>query len=210
MDTFVINLEERPDRWKSIQKRFRNNKFKLRRFTPIQDNSAGYSLFLTTIEILKIAKRKRLANILIIEDDCLPVENFSELWEKVKGWLDSHKDNWDIYSGGAQNIHFPKFVGEAEGVKFYDPLWSTAAHFMYVPSRSYNKIIDHYGTYKYATKVIPFLNTDVHNNLFKNIISYPFLAYQDSGYSNVSKTRRNRKKDFKDAERGLSKVAGLP
>ena len=204
MDTFVINLEERPDRWKSIQKRFRNKNFKLRRFTPIKDNNPGYSLFLTTIEILKIAKREKLANILIVEDDCLPVKNFSELWENVKGWLDSHEDNWDIYSGGAQNILFPKFVGEAEGVKFYDPIWSTAAHFLYIPARSYSKLINHYSTYKYATKIAPILCPDVHNNLFKTIISHPFVAYQDSGYSNIRKTRRNRKKNFKEAERGLT------
>ena len=206
MDAFVINLDDRPDRWKTIQKRFRNKGINLRRFTPIQDNNPGYSLFLTTIEILKIAKRRKLANVLIIEDDCLPVSNFSELWEKVKGWLDSHKDNWDIYSGGAQNIHFPKFVGEAEGVKFYDPLLSTATHFIYIPERSYSKLISHYDTYKYVTKVAPILGMDVHNNLFKTIISYPFVAYQDSGYSNITKTRRNLKKTFKEAERGLSKV----
>ena len=194
MDTFVVNLDSRPDRWKNIQKRFRSRQFKLRRFTPLKAINPQYSLLLTTIEILKVAKKEKLANILILEDDCLPVK--LDVWPKIKEWLDTHKEEWDIYSGGAQNIYFPNPVGETDGVKFYDPLWSTAAHFIYIPRRSYNKVISHYSNFKYVTTLVPFVSTDIHNNFLKEIVSYPFVAYQDSGYSNVSKTRRDRKKGF--------------
>ena len=204
MDTFVINLDSRPDRWKNIQKRFRSSQFKLRRFTPIEASNPQYSLLLTTIEILKIAKKETLANILILEDDCLPVN--LDIWPKIKRWLAIHKDKWDIYSGGAQNIYFPNPVGETDGVKFYDPLWSTAAHFIYIPERSYNKVISHYYNLRHLTSLVPLLSTDTHNNFIKTIISYPFIAYQDSGYSNLSKTRRNLKKSFRQAEKGLSDI----
>ena len=204
MDTFVVNLDSRPDRWKNIQKRFRSRQFKLRRFTPLKAINPQYSLLLTTIEILKVAKKEKLANILILEDDCLPVN--LDVWPKIKEWLATHKEKWDIYSGGAQNIYFPNPVGETDGVKFYDPLWSTAAHFIYIPRRSYNKVISHYSNFKYVTTLVPFVSTDIHNNFLKEIVSYPFVAYQDSGYSNVSKTRRDRKKDFRKAEKGLSDI----
>lgn len=204
MDTFVVNLDSRPDRWKNIQKRFRSRQFKLRRFTPLKAINPQYSLLLTTIEILKVAKKEKLANILILEDDCLPVK--LDIWPKIKEWLDTHKEEWDIYSGGAQNIYFPNPVGETDEVKFYDPLWSTAAHFIYIPRRSYNKVISHYSNFKYVTTLVPFVSTDIHNNFLKEIVSYPFVAYQDSGYSNVSKTRRDRKKDFRKAEKGLSDI----
>jgi len=204
MDTFVINLDSRPDRWKNMQKRFKGPQFKLRRFTPIEASNPQYSLLLTTIEILKAAKKEGLANILILEDDCLPVN--LEIWPKIKAWLNTHKDKWDIYSGGAQNIYFPNLVGETGQIKFYDPVWSTAAHFLYVAQKSYNKVISHYSNFKYVTNLVPFVSTDIHNNFLKTIVSYPFVAYQDSGYSDVSKTRRNRKKDFRQAEKGLSDI----
>jgi hypothetical protein len=201
MNTFVINLDSRPDRWKNIQKRFKHDQFKLRRFTPIEASNPQYSLLLTSIEILKVAKKEKLDNILILEDDCLPVN--LDIWPKIKRWLDTHKEKWDIYSGGAQNIYFPTSVGETDGIKFYDPVWSTAAHFVYIPQRSYNKVISHYSNFKYVTNLVPFVSTDIHNNFLKTIVSHPFVAYQDSGYSDVSKTRRNRKKNFREAEKGL-------
>ncbi len=204
MDTFVVNLDSRPDRWKNIKKRFRSSQFKLRRFTPIEASNPQYSLLLTTIEILKVAKKEKLANILILEDDCLPVN--LDIWPKIKTWLATHKEKWDIYSGGAQNIYFPNPVGETGEVKFYDPVWSTAAHFLYVTQKSYNNVISHYSNFKHLTNIVPFVSTDIHNNFLKTIVSYPFVAYQDSGYSNVSKTRRNRKGDFRQAEKGLSHV----
>jgi hypothetical protein len=204
MDTFVINLDSRPDRWKNIQQRFRSKQFKLRRFTPIEASNPQYSLLLTTIEILKIAKKEVLTNILILEDDCLPVN--LKIWPKIKTWLSAHKDKWDIYSGGAQNIYFPNPVGEIGEIKFYDPVWSTAAHFVYVPRRSYNKVINCYSRFSSLTSFVPLITIDIHNNFLKTIISYPFVAYQDSGYSNLSKTRRNRKKDFRKAEKELSDI----
>jgi hypothetical protein len=204
MDTFVVNLDSRPDRWKNIQKRFRSRQFKLRRFTPLKAINPQYSLLLTTVEILKVAKKEKLANILILEDDCLPVN--LDVWPKIKEWLDTHKEEWDIYSGGAQNIYFPNPVGETDEVKFYDPVWSTAAHFVYISRRSYNKVISQYSNFKYLSTIFPSIGIDTHNNFLKEIISYPFVAYQDSGYSNLSKTRRDRKKDFRKAEKGLSDI----
>ena len=201
MNTFVINLDSRPDRWKNIQKRFKHDQFKLRRFTPVEASSPQYSLLLTTIEILKIAKKEKLDNILILEDDCLPVN--LDIWPKIKRWLGAHKEKWDIYSGGAQNIYFPNPVGETDGVKFYDPVWSTAAHFVYIPQRSYKRVISQYSNLMYLSTIFSSITIDIHNNFLKTIISYPFVAYQDSGYSNLKKTRRNRKKDFRDAEEGL-------
>jgi hypothetical protein len=204
MDTFVINLDSRPERWKNMQKRFKSPQFKLRRFSPIDASNPAYSLLLTTIEILKVAKKEGLANILILEDDCLPVN--LKLWPKIKTWLSTHKDKWDIYSGGARHICFPNQVGEIDGIKFYNPFFSTASHFIYISQRSYNKVISHYYNVRHLTNLVPRLGTDIHNNFLKTIISYPFVAYQDSGYSNISKTRRNLKKSFRQAEEGLSDI----
>jgi hypothetical protein len=47
------------------------------------------------------------------------------------------------------------------------------------------------------------LSPDVFNNALKTIISYPFIAIQADGYSNVKKEHRSRRKTFKNSENTL-------
>jgi len=204
LDTFVINLDSRKDRWANIKRHFKGADFKLRRVSAVVKDVAGYGTFLSFIKAIKLAKKEGLTEVLILEDDCLPKKGFEGKWVTIKGWLDKHPTKWDIYSGGATNIYMPYLIGESKGIKIYNPVWSTSAHWIYIQSRVYDRILEHYDTYSFACNYIPGLNSDIHNNLFKTVISYPFMAYQESGFSNVSKTRRNRRKDFKDAEKGLA------
>lgn len=203
MQAFVLNLDSRPDRWALIKKRM--PEFKLRRISAIVKPVGGYGNFLSIIKAIQTAKRERLPEVLILEDDCLPKKGYIGIWRKVKKWLDLNPDKWDIYSGGAHQIFGPNFIGSTDGVKFYDPLWCVASHWIYVQERSYDKLLAHYKRYCIGASYWSKLGVDVHNNLFTTVISYPFIAYQDSGYSNVNKTHRNTRKLFRNSERGLSR-----
>jgi hypothetical protein len=147
-----------------------------------------------------------MPEVLILEDDCVPAPHFKKNWKVVKEWLDNNPELWDIYSGAATNIVMPSFVSEHKGVKFYNPMWSVAAHFIVIPQRMYSNLIKYYERVSIGAKLISILAPDVHNNLFKTVISYPFLAYQEYGYSNVSRKTRNRRKNFKNAEMLLHKA----
>jgi len=203
MKAFVINLKSRPDRWAKIQKHFAGSDIELVRLEAVKSRSNGaHGCFLSTIKILKIAKKERLPNILILEDDCLPVVGWKNKWRKIKKWLDSHPKKWDIYLGGSNYITFPKEIGREDGIIYYDPFWSVAAHWVYIPQRSYDMLLSHYEKYAFTASLFS-IATDNHNNLFKTVITYPFVAYQESDFSNVTKTYRDRSKTFKNAERGL-------
>jgi len=201
MNAFVINLKSRPDRWGKIQKRFANSDMKLTRIDAIK--SGAHGCFLSFIKALKLAKRLGLPEVLILEDDCLPVAGWKSKWRRIHTWLSSNPDKWDLYSGGAHKIIWPEKIGHADGINYYNPAWSIAAHWLYIPERSYTMLLEHY------TKVSGFalynglLGIDVHNNLFKTVISCPFIAYQDSGVSNVRGTYRDTKQLFIDAEADL-------
>jgi GR25 family glycosyltransferase involved in LPS biosynthesis len=164
---------------------------------------AAYGTFLSFIKTIKLAKKEKLSEVLILEDDCLPTKGFEKRWATIKEWLDKHPTKWDIYSGGATDIYMPHPIGESGSIKFYNPAWSTCAHWIYIQSRIYDELLDHYNRYSFACNYITALNADIHNNLFKTVISHPFVAYQDSGFSNLTKTRRNRRKQFEDAEKEL-------
>jgi hypothetical protein len=203
MKAYVINLDSRPDRWLHIQRRFRGSNISLERISAVRERVGAYGNFRSFIKALKMAQRLRLPNILILEDDCVPREGWMKLWPEVVAWLDANPDKWDIYSGGAWQIHFPKTVGRSKSVVFYDPAWSVAAHWLYIPERAYAGLIDYYTRVSGLTSVVPALGIDVHNNAFKTVVSYPFMAYQEDGFSNIKGTRRNLVKQFKNAERGL-------
>jgi hypothetical protein len=65
-------------------------------------NSGQLGLVLSNLEIIKNAKKNKLNNVLIIEDDC----NFSEQVLDVKNYFDLLPDNWDmLYMGGNHNVH---------------------------------------------------------------------------------------------------------
>jgi hypothetical protein len=202
MQVFVINLDSRPDRWAKIKERFRG--FDIERIPAVVKPVGAHGNFLSMIKAIKLAKKRGLDEVLILEDDCLPVPGFKKRWAKVKAWLDANPDKWDIYSGGAHKILLAQLIGHQGNIEFYDPVWSVAAHWIYIQSRSYDILLDHYTKYNFGTAYLPALGVNVHNNLFKTVISSPFLAYQDSGYSNIKGLKRNTRKLFRNSERELS------
>jgi len=204
MKAYVINLKSRPDKWVAIKKRFAGSGIQLKRLEAVNSKSNGaHGCILSVIKALRLAKKEGLSNVLIVEDDCLPVAGWKTRWKKIRKWLDSNPDKWDMYSGGSHSIVFPREIDRADGIAYYDPLWSLASHWLYIPERSYDMLLSHYDTYSYGTSIIPALGIDVHNNLFKTVVSHPFIAYQESGYSDINKTYRNTHTIFKGAEDGL-------
>jgi GR25 family glycosyltransferase involved in LPS biosynthesis len=212
MDAYVINLRSSKDRWITIQKSFESTGITLHRIDPEKPRKhldklskrdiGSQSLFLTFLKLVKMAKKKRLPEILILEDDCKPAPKFLELWPKVKEWLDSNLDKWDIYSGGSNNIKDPKIIGSSTAITFFDPEQMFSAHFIYIHSGAYDAFINLYET-KLKKEVI--LHGDIINNELKFIISYPFVAYQENGNSTLKQKFRSMESDMRKTERYLSR-----
>ena len=204
MQAYVINLRSSPERWKAIKREFVDSDIRLTRIDAVKSPYNGaHGCFRSFIKALKQAKRRHLPNVLILEDDCLPVTGWRSKWRKIQAWLDAHPEKWDLYSGGAHQIHLAREIGREDGVVYYDPAWSVAAHWLYIPERSYDRLLNYYELASSGTALVSSLGIDVHNNLFKTVISDPFVAYQKSGASNINKTYRNTTKLFRNAERGL-------
>ena len=106
IDIYVKNLNERIDRWNSIVEAYKNFKnINLIRVESIKNDIGHKGNFLTTQKCIKIAKEKNLKNILIIEDDCIPIDNldFEDKIINIKKYFDEN-DNWNIFLGGGFNI----------------------------------------------------------------------------------------------------------
>lgn len=209
MRAFVINLKSRPDRWQRMKRIFDGSDIKISRIEAVLDSNPHLGVLKSFLKALRKARALRLENVLLLEDDCMPTAGWKSRWPKVRSWLDENPDKWDLYSGGNWAIWFPHEVGRVDDIRFYDPAYSLAAHWLYVPQRSYESLINYYSRVVTLAPVLPLVGIDHHNNLFKMVISEPFMAYQKSDYSNTKHTYRNTERMFSRAERNVRRTRRL-
>ena len=88
IDLYVINLTKRKDRWDHIVKTFTDPQLNLIRVEAEIAQKPWIGCFLSHKKCLKIAKEKGLKNIMVIEDDCLPMNknNFVSRLIKIKNY----------------------------------------------------------------------------------------------------------------------------
>jgi GR25 family glycosyltransferase involved in LPS biosynthesis len=212
MIAFVMNLETRPERWKKMKKDFLNSGIRLKRFVGKKLEVGLCGTLDSTVKILKEAKEMKLKNVLILEDDCKLQKGWKDNWKIIKEWLDDNLDKWDIYSGGNTNVYFPKEVARLnKNISLYDPIFSTASHWIYISEINYNKIIKHYSTILKVCntmgRVIHPITSDIYNNFLKTLISYPYLSYQYESMSDtVHHIRTSHRKKFINSEKYLKKI----
>lgn len=216
---FVINLDSRPERWKAIQKRFKGAPFRLERMSAIQHDNGAYGNFQSFLKALRLAKQRDLESVLILEDDCLPRKGWAKQWAEVRTWLDSHPEEWDIYSGGAwggnstlQSLSEMFGTGPSpienagENTIFKYPILTLGAHWLYVPKRSYTKMLPIFTRLSGLPTLDKRLGMDLLNGLFfRTVSSYPFIAYQHSSFSNINEEFVDKQAFIQESERRVAK-----
>jgi hypothetical protein len=214
MIAYVINLKKDSDRWEDIQKEFKNSSIKLKRIDAVKDSVGAYGLVQSFINVLKLARKNRLKNVLILEDDCKLTPNWESNWDKITKWLDENPNKWDIYSGSGWNILFPNLVGEIDNkIAIFDPMISWTTNWLYIPSRNYDSLIKKLNSVKHYIKN-PLLHyffvlDNFLNICCKFVVSYPFMAYQNDKYnSNIEQgilTKKLKISRFAVSEKYLKK-----
>jgi len=70
-EIYCINLDERTDRWEHAQKEFSKAGIldRVKRFSAIKENDGRLGIVKSNLAIIKIAKEKKLKNVLVFEDD---------------------------------------------------------------------------------------------------------------------------------------------
>jgi hypothetical protein len=219
MKAFVLNLDSRPERWDAIKSRFRGSNITLERIPAIPHEIGMYGNFLSFLKAFRLAKRRGLESVLILEDDCVPTKNWETNWKQIKGWLDSNPDEWDIYSGGAWGGNsFVQKITDWLGMKpntigkvgnntiFKYPVVTMGAHWLYIPKRTLDKVIDRYSSISFLPKVNKKLGMDMlHGFFFKIVSSYPFIAYQASAYSNIDNEDVEKKEFIQSSEKQVGR-----
>lgn len=198
-DALVINLDERTDRWEQMNKDFANSSFRLTRYPcilitdpEISRKDRGYiGVARTHIEIVKMCKAKGQKTVLILEDDCKPEPNWEKNWYKIRDYLDSNLNKWEVFNGAVCGIEKMNrvVVREQNDIYLLNTVGGCFCHWLYLNvDAAYDKLlawednkkeIDLYYTYH-----------------FNHYSAYPLLAEQHSGYSNIGEREKDWSVNF--------------
>ena len=134
---YCINLDDRPERWEETQKVFQGTGIVPKRFSGLRHSEGWKGCGASHVALAREAMRRGLPWILILEDDCDPVADFSERWPVVKAALEK-EDGWDIFLGGPTFI-LPPVEPLKSGLVRIDGAY--ALHFYVLRASAYEKAI---------------------------------------------------------------------
>ena len=199
---YVINLDTRQDRMEKIMNHF-NGKLNLKRFNAIKDKEGWKGCGMSHVAIVQKAKDEGLPTVLVIEDDCEPTEHFDK-WPEIKKWLDTHKDQWDLFVGGnsyyAWNNNQSKTVKpicKLNTISLYKTK-SQAAHFCYWNSSAYDAFLEY--------PVIEAVDLWPNRQNLKIVTSTPFIAVQAKNFSNINNKEEDYSGYFDTSEKKIATI----
>jgi GR25 family glycosyltransferase involved in LPS biosynthesis len=182
--TVVINLDDRPDRWKAVQEEFASWPVPVERVSAIRLKPGWKGCSASHLKCVRLAKERGLPWILILEDDCVlrpdAVQRFTDLLPTL--W--STRDRWDMFNGGVTALKKHRRVSHTP------PLYEVtgyAANFYLVHAASYDRILDgHPPTPAQFKDPIDVYYADT----FRIWTTVPYLAAQRPGKSDIETERK--------------------
>ena len=97
IDIFVINLIKCIDRKNQIIQDFSLYKeVQLHFIEAIKTDNGAIGCFLSHKKCVEIAKERNMKYIIVLEDDCLPMNNFEIRLKELLNYLELN-DDWDIF-----------------------------------------------------------------------------------------------------------------
>lgn len=179
IDIFVINLIERLDRKEQIIADFQKyTNIKLHFIEAIRNENGAIGCFLSHKKCIQLAKEKNMEYIIVLEDDCLPMENFENRLMGILEFFNNYHD-WHLFLGGVKKCNriLEKFNNQLDTIARIKRGHTT--HLVI-----YNKTIYDFVLQTDETKEA--IDTFWHGK-YRAFISLPFLAFQRNGFTDIGK-----------------------
>lgn len=198
IDIYIINLKERIDRLNLLKQKFEVYKnINLIIVEAIKHQNGAIGCFLSHKKCLQIAKDKLLDNIIVIEDDCLPMIEFEQRLNIILEYLDTIKDDWDIFIGGVNKTEHKDIVKKEIyiNISFYQINLGSCAHFMIYNKSSYDFFLNYDETIMSIDKC-----------WYQKLQTYtiaPFLAKQMPNFSDICQKHCDYLRKFQVVENRL-------
>lgn len=195
METYCINRTDRKDRWETVKKTLKNEKWKVKRFNAIIDKEAPF--FWCTLShrgIIEIAMRRNLDYVCVLEDDI--ILNKNGILKEINHILKTAPHDWHILYLGWALSREAKIKKVQRG--FYRIEWVGDAHALIYSRRSYKNLLTYLPDGKESGSKIMWFKFFDHFLWFFYQKKYPcyangFLIDQKSGFSDIQGKVRKRK-----------------
>jgi GR25 family glycosyltransferase involved in LPS biosynthesis len=175
---YCINLQHRPNRWERICEEVKKfpDYFQLHRFNAIYNQAEPrIGCAESHLEQIKMAKKKEMAFVFVLEDD---VRFIDSAHEKLGKALASVPDDWDVLLGGCYETP----IGEHVTEEIYKIYYAQGTHCIFYRKSCYEKIINYDKKPSGIDDYISYLAATGDINLYH---IYPPVAFQNGGYSDI-------------------------
>ncbi len=186
-EIYCINLDERTDRWEHAQKEFKKVGIldRVTRFSAIRDVDGRVGIIKSNLGIVKLAKKKKLKNVLVFEDDVeFIVDNPQEILTESLKQLD--KLDWKLFYLGA-NTHNKLIKIKPNLILLKN---SYAVHSMAYNAKSYDDFIKKYeGMNKLGTfnDILDVYLAQYFQEKYICLMVNPMMTTQMNSYSDIEK-----------------------
>jgi hypothetical protein len=190
--TLVINLTDRPEKWKQTQDSFAPHfPVKLERLDAVRASPGWKGCTASHFKAIRLAKERDYDWVLILEDDAQLAKDGYQQFVELLPVLHSRRDEWDIFLGGST------MVENISQKCTTPPLYQAGAyttHFCLIHRDAYDKILN---TYKDGP-------IDVYYKESMRLwMTNPHIAVQRPGPSDIENGHTNYNTVFADASRKL-------
>jgi GR25 family glycosyltransferase involved in LPS biosynthesis len=189
--TLVINLADRPEKWKQTQESFAQFPVTLERLDAVRASPGWKGCTASHFKAINLAKERKYEWVLILEDDAQLAANGYAQFMELLPVLHVRRDEWDIFLGGAT------MVEHVQQKCTTPPLYQAGAyttHFCLIHRDAYDKILN---TYKDGPIDVYYKET------MRLWMTNPHIAIQRPGVSDIEHKNTNYNKLFDDASRKL-------
>jgi len=203
---YVINLDSRPDRWETINQVW-NGAFELTKVPAVSESPGWIGCGLSHVRIIEDAKQRGDPYVLVWEDDCMPFRRIPSqvrtLWNEVLYKLSLCRDKWDVVTGGTTSVQKGAFFNQelsTKNVSVYDLPHGLTTHWILYNSSAYDRMIE------WKTLRTPQIDVYLFN-VFRVKVVVPFLAEQNTGYSDIESRQVNYHDMFHRTELDISQTS---
>lgn len=205
---YVINLDERTDRWHNLQNDWKGA-FPLVRVPAVRASPGWKGCALSQIKVVEEARARGEPYVLLWEDDCTPRNRhpiaIRSLWDEVLRKLAAHTDKWDVVIGATSRAFKGSSLNptlSAQNVKIHDLPHGFCAHWaLWNVATTYEKLMKYKETLHEQVDVFMYKE-------FRVKVVLPFLAEQRASYSDIEGNDADYRWMFDGAEKEITAKVG--
>jgi hypothetical protein len=196
---FVINLDNRPDRWAVIQSEFKD--WNIERVSAIEYSPGWKGCTLTHIKCLELAKERNYDWVVIVEDDCALTPDALNIFKNLLPTLWDRRSEWDVCMGGVALYRGVPWTTISNNPWLYQ-VKSTGAHFSFLHRDSYTSILNKIpnNPSEMHDQSTDCIDTWYRFNHIRVWTTAPFLAFQTPSFSDLSQTFADSDELYKISE----------